>query len=105
MNPEFKIREVAERIKAVRESVGLTSEEMAEKTGVSVYEYLAYEGGAKDFSFTFIYKFANATGVEITDLMEGESPKIYSYDITRKGGGLPLIHDRVSLASLLRKLK
>lgn len=90
MNPEFKIREVAERIKAVRESVGLTSEEMAEKTGVSVYEYLAYEGGAKDFSFTFIYKFANATGVEITDLMEGESPKIYSYDITRKGGGLPI---------------
>lgn len=90
INPEFKIREVAERIKAVRESVGLTSEEMAEKTGVSVYEYLAYEGGAKDFSFTFIYKFANATGVEITDLMEGESPKIYSYDITRKGGGLPI---------------
>lgn len=90
MNPEFKIREVAERIRAVRESVGLTSEEMAEKTGVSVYEYLAYEGGAKDFSFTFIYKFANATGVEITDLMEGESPKIYSYDITRKGGGLPI---------------
>ncbi|MDE6425080.1 MAG: AMP-binding protein [Ruminococcus sp.] len=91
VNPEFKIREVAQRIKAVRESVGLTSEEMAEKTGVSVYEYLAYEGGAKDFSFTFIYKFANATGVEITDLMEGESPKIYSYDITRKGGGLPII--------------
>ncbi|MDE5557710.1 MAG: AMP-binding protein [Ruminococcus sp.] len=91
VNPEFKIREVAQRIKAVRESVGLTSEEMAEKTGVSVYEYLAYEGGAKDFSFTFIYKFANATGVEITDLMEGESPKIYSYDITRKGGGLPIV--------------
>lgn len=91
INPEFKIREVAQRIKAVRESVGLTSEEMAEKTGVSVYEYLAYEGGAKDFSFTFIYKFANATGVEITDLMEGESPKIYSYDITRRGGGLPII--------------
>lgn len=90
MNPEFKIREVAERIRAVRESLGLTPEEMAEKTGVSVYEYLAYEGGAKDFSFTFIYKFSNATGVEITDLMEGESPKIYSYDITRKGGGLPI---------------
>ena len=59
INPEFKIREVAERIKAVRESLGLTPEEMAEKTDVSVYEYLAYEGGAKDFSFTFIYKFSN----------------------------------------------
>ncbi|MBQ9894726.1 MAG: AMP-binding protein [Ruminococcus sp.] len=90
MNPEFKIREVAERIKATRESVGLTPEEMAAKIGVSVFEYNAYEGGAKDFSFSFIYKFANACGVEITDLMEGESPHINSFDITRKGEGLPI---------------
>lgn len=90
MNPEFKIREVAERIKAVRESVGLSPEEMAQKTEISTFEYLAYEGGAKDFSFTFIYKFANACGIEITDLMEGESPHINSFDITRKGEGLPI---------------
>ena len=90
LNPEFKIREVAERIRATRESVGLTPEEMAEKIGVSVFEYSAYEGGAKDFSFSFIYKFANACGVEITDLMEGESPRINSFDITRKGEGLPI---------------
>lgn len=90
INPEFKIREVAERIRLTRESVGLTPDEMAEKCGVSSYEYLAYEGGAKDFSFTFIYKFANACGVEITDLMEGESPHINSYDITRAGKGLPI---------------
>ena len=90
MNPEFKIREVAERIRLTRESVGCTPEEMAEKCGVSEYEYLAYEGGAKDFSFTFIYKFANACGVEITELMEGESPHINSFDITRAGQGLPI---------------
>ncbi len=91
MNPEFKIREVAERIRLTRESVGLSPEEMAEKCGISTYEYMAYEGGAKDFSFTFIYKFANACGVEITDLMEGESPHINSFDITRAGEGLPIV--------------
>ncbi len=90
MNPEFKIREVAERIRLTRESVGFTPEEMAEKCGISDYEYLAYEGGAKDFSFTFIYKFANACGVEITELMEGESPRINSFDITRAGQGHPI---------------
>lgn len=90
INPEFKMREVAERIKAVRESVGLTPAEMAEKVDVPAYEYLAYEGGAKDFSFSFIYKFANVCGVEIADLMEGESPHICSFDITRKGEGLPI---------------
>ena len=43
-DPELKMREVAERIKLTRESVGLSPEEMAEKVGVSSYEYLAYEG-------------------------------------------------------------
>ena len=89
-DPENKIREVAERIRAVRDSVGYTPEEIAEKVDVSVEEYLAYESGNSDFSFTFIYKFANATGVEITDIMEGESPKVISFDLTRKGEGIPI---------------
>lgn len=90
INPELKIKEVAQRIRALRESVGLTPEEAAAKTDVSTEEYLAYESGSKDFSFTFIYKLANAMGVEITDIMEGESPKIDSYDLIRKGEGLPI---------------
>ncbi len=90
INPEFKIREVAERIRAVRESVGFTPEEMAAKTDVNIEDYLAYEGGNKDFSFTFIYKFANECGVEMTDIMEGVSPSLSSYDVTRKGEGDPI---------------
>ena len=91
LNPELKIREVAERIRAVRESVGFSPEEMALKTDVTAEEYLAYEGGTKDFSFTFIYKFADACGVEITDIMEGVSPSLISYNITRKGEGVPMV--------------
>ncbi len=89
-NPEYKIREVAERIRAVRESVGFTPEEMAAKTELTIEEYLAYESGTKDFSFTFIYKFANECGVEMTDIMEGVSPSLSSYDVTRKGEGDPI---------------
>ncbi|MBQ8297901.1 MAG: AMP-binding protein [Ruminococcus sp.] len=91
MDPEFKIREVAQRIRAVRESVGFTPEEMAGKTDITLDEYLAYESGNKDFSFTFIYKFADACNVEITDLMEGVSPSLSSYDLTKKGTGTPII--------------
>ncbi|MCC8135478.1 MAG: AMP-binding protein [Ruminococcus sp.] len=89
-DPELKIKEVAERIKAVRESVGCTPEEMAVKSDASLEDYLAYEEGNTDFSFTFIYKFANACGVEITDLMEGVSPSLSSYNVTRKGEGVPI---------------
>lgn len=90
MDPGFKIKEVAERIKAVRESVGCTPEEMAVKTDITLEEYLAYESGNKDFSFTFIYKFANACNVEMTDITEGVSPSLNSYSVTRKGEGVPI---------------
>ncbi len=90
LDPEFKIREVAQRIRAVRDSMGFTPEEMAAKTDVTPEEYLAYESGTKDFSFTFIYKFADTCNVEITDIMEGVSPSLVSYNITRKGEGVPI---------------
>ncbi len=85
-----KIKEVAQRIRAVREDVGLSEEEMANRTNVSLEEYRALESGQRDFSFTFIYKCANACNVEITDIMEGESPKMTGYTVTRRGEGMPI---------------
>lgn len=89
-DPELKIKEIAERIKAVRESLGFSPEETAEKTGVTVEEYLNCESGKSDFSFTFVYKFCNACSIEITDLTEGVSPSLSGYDVTRKGEGDPI---------------
>ena len=38
-NAEVRIKEVAERISHLREDLGLSAEEMAEKTGYPVEEY------------------------------------------------------------------
>ncbi len=89
MQMEQKIKEVANRIAAVREDVGLSMEEMASKTGVTVEEYRKLEAGECDFNFTFIYKFAQVVGVEIADIMEGSSPILTKYMVTRKGEGMP----------------
>lgn len=91
LNAETKIREVAERIMRLREDLGLSVEEMAEKTDYSVEEYQQFEAGEKDFSFTFIYKCANAFNVEISDLMEGSSPELRGYTVTRRGEGVPIV--------------
>ena len=90
-NAETRIKEVAERIASLREDLGITVEDMAAITGYSVEDYKLYESGEKDFSFTFIYKCANAFHVEITDLMEGSSPELSSYTVTRKGEGVPIV--------------
>ena len=85
-----QLAEVAQRIRSTREILGISAEEMAKTTGVSLEDYSAYESGEKDFSFTFIYKCAKKFNVDPTDLLEGISPTLTSFTITRKGGGLPI---------------
>ena len=68
-----KLREVADRIREMRDISGFSVSEMAEKTEVTEKEYLLYENGELDFPFTFIHKCALAFGIGITDLLEGHS--------------------------------
>ena len=82
-----KLQEVAQRIREMREIDGVSIEEMARKTEVSVEEYKAYEAGEADFPFTFIHKCALVFGIEITDILEGQSAHLSSYTVTRKGQG------------------
>ena len=84
---ENKLVEVSERIKELRNIYNLSDVEMAEKTGVSLEEYLAYEKGMEDMPFSFVHKCAMAFGVELTDLLEGQSAKLTTYNVTRRGQG------------------
>ena len=81
------LMEIAERIREMREIVGYSEAEMAEKTEVIVEQYHSYEQGTVDFPFTFMHKCALAFGVELTDLLEGQSAKLSSYTVTRRGMG------------------
>ena len=82
-----KLIEIAERIREMREIDGISTEQMAMKTGVSHQDYLAYESGSKDFPFSFIHKCSLVFGIGITDLLEGQSAHLSSYTVTRKGEG------------------
>ncbi|MBO4594668.1 MAG: AMP-binding protein, partial [Clostridia bacterium] len=82
-----KIKEMAKRIRELREIEGLTPSEMAKETDVPVEEYLACERGERDLNFAFIYLCANALAVNVTDIIEGYSPNLASYTVTRKGEG------------------
>ncbi len=102
-----KLLEVAARIREMREICGLSFEEMAEKTEVSVVEYRDYEAGKKDFPFTFIHKCALAFNLGISDLLEGQSANLSSYTVTRKGQGQETAKEEginiQNLAPLFRK--
>ena len=84
---DFKIKEIAGRIRELREIENLSISEMAQKTGVSEEEYIACEKGESDLHFAFIYRCANAFNVDVTDIIEGYSPKLKSFTVTRRGEG------------------
>mgnify|MGYP004514656531 FL=1 len=84
---DYKIHEMAGRIRYLREIEGLTPEAMAQKTDVSVQEYLDCENGIGDLTFAFIYRCALALNVDVTDIIDGQSPRLKSFILTRQGGG------------------
>ncbi len=84
---DFKIREMALRIRELREIEGLTEEQMAQKTGVTPEEYRDCEKGNRDLNFAFLYRCAMVLNVDVTDIIEGSSPTLAGYTVTRKGEG------------------
>lgn len=88
---ENQIIEIAERIKEAREILEISVDEMAKVVDVAPQEYVKYEAGEYDFSFTFLFKCAQAFHMDITELMTGDVPKLSMYSLVRAGKGLPLV--------------
>lgn len=87
---EPNIKEVANRIRALREDSGFSVQEMADFTGRSTEEYEAQESGKQDLSFTFLYKCADKLGVDVIELLTGENPHLTGYSLVRSGDGLSI---------------
>ncbi len=105
-NAMLQLSEVASRIRELREIMGYSTSEMAEKTDVSEEKYLSYESGKADIPFTFIHKCALEFGVEMTELLEGKTAKLTSYTVTRKGQGQGTAkEDGIDIANLAPKFK
>jgi len=87
---EEKIMLIAKRLQALREIMDISAAEMARVVGISEAEYLEYESGKHDFSFSFLYSAAGKLGVDIVDLMTGETPKLSVCSLVKKGRGLKM---------------
>ena len=97
---------IASRLREMREILGWTTEDMAEKTEVSVAEYELYEAGRTDMPFTFIYKSAQAFNMELTELLEGHNAYLSSYTVTRRGKGESTAREEgIAISNLAPKFK
>ena len=84
---EYKLKQISDRIRELRQVTGLTVADMAERMGISESEYIECESGNKNLSVAFLYHCALNFGVDMGDILEGRSPKLQSYALTRRGQG------------------
>ncbi len=88
MAAEINNEEVARRIRALREDLGISMQEMADATGRTLANYRDQETGRAQITFTFLSKCADALGVTEIELLTGESPHLKGYSLVREGDGL-----------------
>ena len=88
-----QLLDVVLRIRELRDIMGYSTAEMAQLTGISEEQYIEYEKGAVDLPFTFLHNCAKAFGVELIQLLEGRSPRLTSYAVTRRDMGLVTAHE------------
>ncbi|MDR2359704.1 MAG: cupin domain-containing protein [Oscillospiraceae bacterium] len=85
-----QITEIAERIRGLRQNLEMTVEELAANAKVTAEEYTRYENGEVDFPYSFLHHCAESFGVDVVELLTGESPHLRGYSVVRKGKGLKM---------------
>lgn len=107
MNDQLK--DIGMRLASLREDCEYTAAQMAEKLNMSEPEYIEYEKGNKDFSFSFVYNCANLLGVDVLDIISGSSPTLSKACMVEAGKGYSVKreheYDYKHLAYTFRKKK
>ena len=98
-----QIKQIAERLRGLRDVLELTSEDIARDCDISAEEYRLAETGQYDISVSMLQKIARTYNIALDALMFGEEPKMNSYFVTRAGKGVSIERTRAykyqSLAS------
>jgi len=82
-----QLQQMGERIKALREILEISPEDVARRCDITPEEYSEYEHGSRDFSFSFLSNVAGVFGVDVLDIMSGDSPKLSTACVVRKDEG------------------
>ncbi len=83
-----QIRQIAARIRDLRDIAGLSIETLAGELGITAEEYREFEGGEVDIPIGFLYELANRFHVELTAILTGEDPRLHTYCLVRKNKGV-----------------
>lgn len=83
-----RIREIAGRVRELRELSDVSVKEMAEYLKVSDEIYQKYENGTEDIPASLLFEIAHKLHVDMATLLTGEEPRMNIFTLTRDGKGV-----------------
>lgn len=83
-----KIREIAARVRELRELSGISEAQMAEKLQLSTTAYQRYESGDGDIPASFLLKIAAELQIDTSLLLTGDMPRLHIFCVTRRDKGM-----------------
>ncbi|MDR1683352.1 MAG: cupin domain-containing protein [Candidatus Symbiothrix sp.] len=84
------IKQIAERLKGLRESLDLTPEVMGERCSRRAEDVLLYESGVIDIPMSYLFEVAQQFNIDTSTLISGDEPRMTAYFLTRKGQGVAI---------------
>ncbi|MDR0833927.1 MAG: XRE family transcriptional regulator [Candidatus Symbiothrix sp.] len=89
------IKEIAERLRGLRDSLDLSPAEMAEQCNRPVEDILHYETGQTDIPMSFLFDVSQRFNIDTSTLISGEEPRMTAYFLTRHGTGTSVERTKV----------
>jgi quercetin dioxygenase-like cupin family protein len=83
-----KIKEIAARVREMREISEIPVKEMAEYLQVSEETYQNFESGNEDIPASILFELAHKLHVDMATLLTGEEPRMNIFTVTRSGKGV-----------------
>ncbi|MBI9112004.1 helix-turn-helix domain-containing protein [Maridesulfovibrio ferrireducens] len=87
MSNDQAYKEIAPRLRGIRDAVDMTVAELAEKVGVETALAEKYESGEVEIPVSYLMDVAHVCGVGLTVLVSGNEAHLKNYALVRKGKG------------------
>ena len=84
---EEQIKRIADRLRGIREVLGISLDEAAATCGVTAAQYNDIESGDFDIPVSILHRMSQKFNLDLTTLLTGEEPHMHSYTLTRKEKG------------------
>ncbi len=84
---EEEFKEIASRLRELRDACGYTQEELAKELNIDTATYAKYEDFGADIPISVIYQISRKFNVDFAEILTGTSAKLRTYHIVKAGEG------------------